>query len=188
MRSASPKKHLTTNTSISLGPPPFWYGKINCTNREKQRGFNDDTTYLLQPRNQPPIVRGAGIPDHLIEIHDAARDLGAPARKGDHVCGVEDLVQRRLAVGGQGEEVLDAVLEAGEVADGGDAACCGFCEEAGGDGGGAVGGEGEAVGVDGLVVDFGDGGEVALLVVYGRVVGSGWAEGGGGGCCGGEEE
>ena len=171
-------KHLVTLLPRGCGTTPG--------NGQNVTGVGGET-YLLQPRNQPPIVRGAGIPDHLIEIDDAGGDLCAATRESDNVRGAEDLVQRRLAVGGQGEEVLDAVLEAGEVADGGDAACCGFCEEAGGDGGGAVGGEGEAVGVDGLVVDFGDGGEVALLVVYGRVVGSRGAEGGGGGYAGEEK-
>jgi hypothetical protein len=80
-----------------------------------------------------------------LQINNTSSNLRTPTRKLHHRRSAERVIEWRLWNGGQSEEILDAVFEAGEIADGCDAARSVGVEEAVGNAAGAVGADGEVV-------------------------------------------
>ena len=122
--------------------------------------------HLLQGRQGSAVVGRARI-DHAAEqIDDGRGHAGARrAELGDAEARDGGVGRTRRRHRSEREEVLDGVLEAGEVADGVDAAGGVGIEEARGHGRAALGEDGQLVGIDGEVVDALDGPKVAARPV-----------------------
>lgn len=124
-------------------------------------------TYLLQCRDQLPVVRRPRIDHRHGDVNHRGRNIRALRLELDNLYLREATIGRRERDRREGEEVLGRLLEAGEVPEGGDTPCSIFIEETGWDGSRTIGDELQVGRVFVPLVDFGDGVEVALLEGFG---------------------